>query len=353
MSKPFLSKEFSHIRSVGLFLFILTIASCGWGISEDDTSTTSTDTTATDTTATDTSTDYKEDMRDFVKAISVYTKAIDSSFIIIPQNGHQLITTDGTTTGVKATTYLSAIDGLGREDLFYGYESDDTATTTTISDDIMAYLDIAETNGVEVLVTDYCSTHSKMNESYALNEAEGYISFAAHARDLDVIHPYPSTPHNVHTGNVTTLAEAKNFLYLLDPSSYETVTEFVSALNATNYDVLIIDSYFDSTALTASEVTSLKTKANGGSRLVISYMSIGEAENYRYYWQSTWSTTAPTWLAAENPEWLGNYKVRYWQTDWQDIIFGNDSSYAKKLLDAEFDGVYLDIIDAFEYFEDL
>ena len=53
----------------------------------------------------------------------------------------------------------------------------------------------------------------------------------------------------------------------------------------------------------------------------------------------------------ENPEWSGNYKVRYWYKEWQNIIYGNDSSYTKRILDSEFDGVYLDIIDAFEYFE--
>jgi cysteinyl-tRNA synthetase len=323
-----------------LFLFILTISSCGWDLSASD-------------NPADTSTDYKEDMRKFVEGISAYAKGIDSTFIIIPQNGHQLITVDGETTGDKVTAYLGAIDGVGREDLFYGYDSDDMATATAITDDIVVYLDIAENNGVEALVTDYCSTESNMDDSYTKNEADGYISFAADYRDLNNIPMYPATLHNVHTGNVTTLAEAKNFLYLLDPSSYTTSTEFVEALSATNYDVLIIDSYFDSTALAASEVASLKTKANGGSRLVISYMSIGEAENYRYYWQSSWITNSPTWLAAENPDWLGNYKVRYWQTAWQDIIFGEDNSYVKKILDAGFDGVYLDIIDAFEYFEGL
>ncbi len=80
-------------------------------------------------------------------------------------------------------------------------------------------------------------------------------------------------------------------------------------------------------------------------------MSIGEAEDYRYYWQTSWSTTKPAWLDAENPEWKGNYKVKYWYSDWQKLIYGNDSSYTKKILNAGFDGVYLDIIDAFEYYE--
>ena len=84
-------------------------------------------------------------------------------------------------------------------------------------------------------------------------------------------------------------------------------------------------------------------------RLVIAYMSIGEAEDYRYYWEPAWSVNPPSWLETEN--WEGNYKVRYWDSDWQKIIFGNEDSYLKKVLDAGFDGVYLDIIDAFEYFE--
>ena len=37
--------------------------------------------------------------------------------------------------------------------------------------------------------------------------------------------------------------------------------------------------------------------------------------------------------------------------DWQKIIMGNDGLYQKKILDAGFDGAYLDIIDVFEYFE--
>lgn len=77
----------------------------------------------------------------------------------------------------------------------------------------------------------------------------------------------------------------------------------------------------------------------------------GEAENYRYYWDGGWKTGKPSWLTEENPHWKGNYVVKYWDPDWQKIITGNDGSYQKKILDAGFDGVYLDIIDAFEYFE--
>ncbi|MCK4783235.1 MAG: endo alpha-1,4 polygalactosaminidase [Desulfobacteraceae bacterium] len=82
------------------------------------------------------------------------------------------------------------------------------------------------------------------------------------------------------------------------------------------------------------------------------YMSIGEAEDYRYYWQTGWKEGNPAFLDKEDPNWKGNFYVRYWDTDWQKIIYGNDNSYLKKILDAGFDAVYLDLIDAFEYFEE-
>ncbi|MBA7553310.1 hypothetical protein ES705_45900 [subsurface metagenome] len=116
--------------------------------------------------------------------------------------------------------------------------------------------------------------------------------------------------------------------------------------------MLITELFFDDEIeLSAEDIQQLQNKANGGKRLVICYMSIGEAEEYRYYWQPSWSSNKPSWLDTENPYWEGNYKVKYWEQEWQDIIFGNSGSYLQKIIDAGFDGVYLDIIDAFEHFE--
>ena len=294
---------------------------------------------------------YKQDMRDFVQGLSAYAQGIKTNVIIIPQNGHELITETGEATGPPAKNYLNAIDGVGRENLFYGYSDDNVSTPATERTNMIAYMDIAENNGIEVLVTDYCWTQAFMDLSYNQNSAKGYISFAADHRALDNISTYPVTPFNVNPSNITSLAEAKNFLYLINPSSFLNKEAFLGAVRETNYDVIIIDLFYNGITLTPSEVASLKSKANGGSRLLIAYMSIGEAENYRYYWHTEWGTKPPSWLAEENPVWPGNYKVRYWDKDWQNIIYGNNDTYLKKILDVGFDGVYLDIIDAFEYFE--
>jgi len=296
--------------------------------------------------------DFRQDMRDFVQNISAYAKSIKSNFIIIPQNGHNLLTLNGEKEGELAQQYFTAIDGVGREDLYYGYENSNTLTPKSEQNEMIAFMDIAENNNVHVLATDYCWTESYMLDSYQKSEVKGYISFAADHRNLDNIPSYPQTPYNVNSTDINSLVEAKNFLYLINPSEFATKSEFINAVKNTNYDIVLIDLFYGGAeSLSSNNVSSLKLKQNGGSRLVIAYMSIGEAEDYRYYWQSGWKTGSPEWLLEENPNWKGNYKVRYWDADWQKIIYGNNNSYLKKIIDVGFDGVYLDIIDAFEYFE--
>jgi cysteinyl-tRNA synthetase len=216
---------------------------------------------------------------------------------------------------------------------------------------MLEFLDRSETAGVQVLVTDYCSTAAFVNSSYTRNAAHGFISFAANHRELDTIPPRPVLPVGVNTEDVETLAQARNFLYLLNPGRFASRQSYLDTLAATDYDVMIIDAFYEDEALSAADVEALQTKANGGRRLVIAYMSIGEAEDYRYYWQPGWRTGAPSWLDAENRDFAGNYKVRYWDQAWQDVILNGPDAYLNRITAAGFDGVYLDLIDAFEYYE--
>ena len=192
-----------------------------------------------------------------------------------------------------------------------------------------------------------------------------FISFAAGRRDLSVIPRYPDPIFAENDGEVKRLDQARNALFLLNPGEFDDRERFLSALRGTNYDLIVIDAFVDGPDelewLEAEEIHSLKTKANGAARLVISYLSIGEAETYRYYWDRSWDANgdgrpdagAPGWLEAVNPNWNGNYKVRYWDAEWQAILFGDREAYLDQIISLGFDGVYLDIVDAFEYFETL
>ncbi len=297
-------------------------------------------------------TDYKELMRKFVIGISKYSKHIYPNFIIIPQNGIELMSSNGEINGNISTEYSNAIDGNGQEDLFFGYENDNEATPSETVEYLNNFLNLSKNDSNTILVTDYCSDHSKMDISYSKNNDLGYISFAANHRGLDNIPDYPEYIMNSNSNDINKLSDIKNFLYIINPENYSNKSDFINAIKATNYDLIIMDLFFNNgTMFTAPEIKLLKKKPNGSRRLVISYMSIGEAENYRYYWKDSWNKDKPFWMDEENPNWAGNYKVKYWEKEWQDIIYGNNDSYIKKIMNAGFDGAYLDIIDAFEYYE--
>lgn len=297
-------------------------------------------------------TDYRQDMRDFVQAISTYAKEINPEFAVVPQNGCELVSSTGEETGVPDQAYLGAIDAIGREDLFYGYNVDNHPTPVGERRYMQSFLDTALAHGITILITDYCSSPSYVDDSYTQNAGAGYVSFAADHRGLDDIPAYPAAPFRENSDSIGSIDQAKNFLYILDPSSFGSKQAYLEAMRATSFDCLIIDLFFEEVQLTVQEVASLKIKRKGGTRQVLCYVSIGEAESYRYYWRSGWKPGNPGFLDNENPDWEGNYKVRYWETEWQQIIFGDNQSYLKRVLDAGFDGVYLDIIDAFEYFEE-
>jgi cysteinyl-tRNA synthetase len=112
-------------------------------------------------------------------------------------------------------------------------------------------------------------------------------------------------------------------------------------------DCIVVDAMSDGRFLAPDDVRALKRRPGASDRIVLAYLSIGEAETYRPYWQKSWKQAPPPFLAPENPDWAGNYKVRYWDSRWQTIVF----DYLDRILAAGFDGAYLDVIDAFEYFE--
>jgi cysteinyl-tRNA synthetase len=152
----------------------------------------------------------------------------------------------------------------------------------------------------------------------------------------------PSVSKNFTGAPPSDLMAVNDFLYQLQNLDLE-------AIGDTAYDLVVMDYSAegdDETAFTAAEIAALK-HSPGGAKIVLAYMSIGEAEDYRFYWQDGWEPGDPAWLGEENPDWPGNYKVHYWDPGWQAIIF----SYMDRLLDAGFDGAYLDIIDAYEYYE--
>jgi cysteinyl-tRNA synthetase, unknown class len=104
--------------------------------------------------------------------------------------------------------------------------------------------------------------------------------------------------------------------------------------------------------LTKDEVSAMQKRPDGSKRLVIAYLSIGETENYRYYWKPEWDKQRPSWMGKENKEWKANYLAKYWEPEWQKIIYGSPEAYVDRVLAAGFDGFYFDRVDAYYFFGD-
>jgi cysteinyl-tRNA synthetase len=148
------------------------------------------------------------------------------------------------------------------------------------------------------------------------------------------------------------------------------------ALATSNYDMLVLeptrtdwsssDRGFDTKGL----VKRLKaTNASDGvhRKLILAYIDIGEAEDWRWYWD--WSKDWPSgepkpadwpdFIICHDPDgWDGNYPVAYWTEEWKDImIYGNNQSSAPygdynsaidEAIKDGFDGIYLDWVEAFD-----
>ena len=164
--------------------------------------------------------------------------------------------------------------------------------------------------------------------------------------------PWRDMPGNwldVQLGRRPLLA-AKSWYYHLDQIDLDIIAK-------SDADLIVMDYARDGgkSPITPGDIQRLKRKADGTSRRVVSYMSIGEAESYRFYWQDAWSApaaTMPDWHLMENCAWPKAHAVRFWHAAWKDIIISGKDAYLKRIVDAGFDGVYLDRVDIYERFID-
>jgi cysteinyl-tRNA synthetase len=87
-------------------------------------------------------------------------------------------------------------------------------------------------------------------------------------------------------------------------------------------------------------------KIKGGRKIVISYLSVGEAESYRSY---ATEDLKKSLVLKENPNWPENFRVKFWEDAWRETLL----KYGRDILDKGFDGFFLDVVDAWEDFPDI
>lgn len=277
-------------------------------------------------------------MQTFIIDIADYAHSLKPEFIIIPQNGCELAFNYLWQADGINDAYLNAIDGFGIEELFYFNTYNPDLERLEMLRELVQYK--------PVMVSEMVNDNNNIPDAYQINANENFLCFVRDAEDY-YYNYIPDTIVNPNNLDILMLSQAKNYLYLIGTDTYITKESFLSAIAATDYDVVIIDLFFGDSPLSSSDLQSIRYKANGGKRLLISYISIGSAENYRYYWQENWKLHHPDWLKKEYDGYPNEFWVKFWKQEWKDIIYGNHNSYIKKIIDAGFDGAYLDNVEAY------
>jgi cysteinyl-tRNA synthetase len=279
-------------------------------------------------------------MQQFVIDISKYARDLKPGFIVIPQNGCELAFEKADASGNFNEDYLDAIDAIAVEELFY----DSVAKPDEFRIGMLRKIKKEK----PVMVADFVSDDANIGDAASRNEKAGFIPFPRASDNYDYSR-IPEKVTNRNAADITNLEEAQNYLYLLNNAKFDDKKQLIDALKKTSFDVLVIDLYFGNTPFNKAEIAQLKTKANGGKRLVICYMNIGAAENWRYYWERDWEIGNPSWIKKHYENYDNEFWVQYWHKDWQHIIFGHEYSYTKKIIDAGFDGAFLDNAEAYYF----
>ncbi|MEW6711251.1 MAG: endo alpha-1,4 polygalactosaminidase [Candidatus Riflebacteria bacterium] len=112
--------------------------------------------------------------------------------------------------------------------------------------------------------------------------------------------------------------------------------EPVAKLLASGADLFVLDP----DAYNSAEIKELRNS----NKIVFAYLSVGEAESYRKYYSEIASSGL---IIDENPDWKENFAIKYWQKGWKDILL----NYSKEILNKGFNGLFVDVVDAWQIYE--
>ncbi|MEM3543804.1 MAG: endo alpha-1,4 polygalactosaminidase [Candidatus Micrarchaeia archaeon] len=224
--------------------------------------------------------------------------------------------------------------------------SDNNLNKSCIKDEV----NISQTNHNILVEQNYInsdSNYSLNNINYSSDLINISNDGSAKSDDLEILERVNQNNNidNVLTNDDSFFLKVSSFAYQLQNIDLEKIKN-------SSYDLIVIDYAPEDKNVGFSK--DQISYAKNGKKLIFSYLSIGEAENYRWYWKEEWDAdndgfpdkNAPEWLLESNPNWTGNYFIKFWSPEWQTILF----EYINKIIDSGFDGVVLDTVDSYMYF---
>lgn len=157
-------------------------------------------------------------------------------------------------------------------------------------------------------------------------------------------------PLHENANPIASITQARTWLPNTKGDKFGSREEWLSALSKTNYDVLVIDVGWRGVDLfNKADIARLKFKSLGGPRLVLAEMPMGRAFDWRWYWQKGWFAGNPPFLFAVDKREPGAFVTDPLSSQWLEIL----GKYIAGLMDLGFNGVMMDDIDTYLWFEDL
>ncbi len=301
---------------------------------------------------------YRDPMREIVLELATYARTRDPKFIITTRGGFDLLAwsrrefelteikrdplakvpTDAIMpVGVPIRLYVQQLNGIILNGQF-------CAPLRVPRDELASMAKL----GLKILSVEHCKDTDTAGSALQAAIQAGVVAHVDPDRE-DAFDKVPrNRPSPENPGNVEVLGAAKNMLVMLNSAAYPSREEWLSALQATNYDVLVTDAFYKGNqSLTKNEVHSLKFKEIGARRLVLARINVGYAEEERFYWKREWRIGQPSWIQAFGPAGPGEYTVEYWNPAWKAIL----GRYFAGVMDLGFDGVVLDGVEAYRRWE--
>ena len=279
--------------------------------------------------------DYREEMRRLVERLATVARAHRPGFVVVAAGGLELLSKAGDgepPETAPAMRYLRSIDGVLVDPI-------DLARHATPP----ALIALARHHGQKVLVVDRA----------AAAESPPFVPAAADARGVAIAAPapLPRSPFGEHPASVISLPAVANFLAVSGSSAYGREDEFAFAVHRTNFDLVVIDPFHGRKPLGSRAVETLRFKNLGARRLVLARLDIGTAASYLPYWQPAWTALAPPWIGAPVAGDPDRFHVDYWAPDWRELVAGDSGSLVYGLVAQCYDGVVLDGLESYRYFE--
>jgi cysteinyl-tRNA synthetase len=304
--------------------------------------------------------DYREEMRKFVQLISEYGRLTKPNFAIVTKNGLDLlikrnIYNDKITP--KARSYMRSIDGVMQEGMFFSQAHNGqpfgSPQVRHIQTKMLRLADYAKKSGLKVLTHDFGNGNKAIDDVRKLANARGFLSLMSDvpSHSIRKLTSHPSRPPQENSNNIISFGMIKNYAVIRNSVSFGLQSEFALKMHDTNYDALFVEVLHGSTPLSRQAVETLKYKKIGSRRMVLAYMNVGRAANYQYYWGNNWTTGYPSWVDEPLNSEPDHYRVKFWDKDWQNIITGNQNSYLYGIIAQGFDGVVIDGIDSYKFYE--